>query len=153
MVRFGQISGIRGGPKGRAAFTSLRKVAAGADGGGKADARARSGDAERHARGYGRRAQSAERLRVTDAAPRLVDLDDIAGLERAWCELERVRAIRALDPRLRENILRHVDRLPPDAAAPIRAALDQMHPDAVLAAYFDTIVPPGSLGASREGAL
>jgi len=70
-----------------------------------------------------------------------VDLNDIAGLERAWSELERVRAIRAIDPPLREAILRHVDRLEPAVAEPIRIALDQAHPEVVLAAYFTDIVP------------
>ncbi len=83
---------------------------------------------------------------------RLVDLDDVAGLERAWFELERVRAIRAIDPPLRENILRHVNRLAPDVAAPILAALDEVHPALVLAVHFETIVPNRpTIGAFRHG--
>lgn len=75
----------------------------------------------------------------------LVDLDDLVGLERAWCELERLRAVRNLDPALRRNIERHLDRLAPDVAAPVRATLDEMHPEMVLATYFEVIVPRGSL--------
>jgi hypothetical protein len=72
---------------------------------------------------------------------RLVDLDDIAGLERAWSEVERLRAVRTLDPELRADIMRHVDRLDPDVAAPILDALDRLPPAVVLEAYFETIVP------------
>ncbi len=75
------------------------------------------------------------------APPRLVDLDDLAGLERAWAELERVRSIRAVDPELREDILRRLDQIDPVTAAPVRAALDRMHPEMVLEAFFRTICP------------
>ena len=70
---------------------------------------------------------------------RLVDLDDPAGLERAWSELSRLRAIRAADPELREVILRRCERLTPDQAAPVLAALDEVHPQCVLSAYFDVL--------------
>jgi hypothetical protein len=72
---------------------------------------------------------------------RLVDLDDLTGLERAWGELERLHALRAIDPELRANIERHLDQLDPADAAPIRAALDEIHPEAVLEVHFKTIVP------------
>ncbi len=77
--------------------------------------------------------------------PRLVDLNDIAGLERAWAELEAVRAVRAIDPELRANIERRLDRLDPDVAEPLRTDLDRIHPDAFLAAHFETLVPRGPL--------
>lgn len=79
---------------------------------------------------------------------RMVDLDDLTGLERAWGELERVRAIRALDPELRRNIERHLVLLDPDEAAPIRAALDTTHPEVVLAHFFTTILGGGHIGGS-----
>jgi hypothetical protein len=70
---------------------------------------------------------------------RLVDLDDLAGLQAAWVELERVRAIRAVDPELRATILRRLDHIDPADAEPIRAALDELHPEVVLAVHFKTI--------------
>jgi hypothetical protein len=70
----------------------------------------------------------------------LVDLDNVADIERVWSELQRVHAIRAIDPELRANIERHLDQLDADVAAPVRVALDQMHPETVLAIYFEVIV-------------
>jgi hypothetical protein len=68
-----------------------------------------------------------------------VDLDDAAGLEFAWMELERRRAIRRIDPELRAVILRRCERLTPDVAAPVRVALDEMHPELVLEVFFDNL--------------
>lgn len=70
---------------------------------------------------------------------RLVDLDDLAGLERAWAELERVHTIRQADPELREAIVRRCDGLHPDDAERVLAALDLAHPSAVLEAFFDLL--------------
>ncbi len=74
-----------------------------------------------------------------------VDLDDPGDLDRVWSEVERVRAVRAIDPELRTNIERRLDRLDLAVAEPLRADLDRMHPDAFLAAHFETLVPRGSL--------
>jgi hypothetical protein len=83
---------------------------------------------------------------------RLVDLDDLTGLERAWTELECLRAIRAVDPELRHAIERRLDELGPAIAEPIRASLDEMHPEIVLEAHFKTlVVDTPSLGAIRRG--
>lgn len=70
---------------------------------------------------------------------RLVDLDDLAGLERAWVELERLREVRQADPELREAIIRRCERLSPEDAAPILSALDEMHPDLVLKLHFEAL--------------
>ena len=82
----------------------------------------------------------------------LVDLDNAADLERAREQVaRRVHAIRAIDPKLRANIERHLDQIDPTEAAPIRATLDEMHPDAVLEVYFKTIVPNRpTIGAIRR---
>jgi hypothetical protein len=72
---------------------------------------------------------------------RLVDLDDAAGLELAWMELRRRHAIRDADPALRHAILRRCDRLDQAVAQPIRDALDELHPEVVLAAFLDVLAP------------
>ena len=72
---------------------------------------------------------------------RLVDLDDSVGLERAWAELERVHAVRAIDPDLYENIRRRCELLDdPADAEPILRDLDQLHPALVAEIHFDTLV-------------
>jgi len=84
---------------------------------------------------------------------RLVDLDDLAGLERAWSEIEHARAIRAIDPELRANIERRLDALAPDLAAPLRADLDRLHPDAWLLLHVEEVVPNmPAFGAFRQKA-
>lgn len=69
----------------------------------------------------------------------LVDLDDIAGLQRAWAELERVRAVRLVDPEYRAAIERLLPRLDPDDAEQVRSALDEFHPAAVADAFFEIL--------------
>jgi hypothetical protein len=78
-----------------------------------------------------------------DGVTRLVevDLDDTAGIERLWAELQHARAIRDADPPLRVAILRRCDGLSAEVAAPILTALDELHPEVVLEAYFTSIVP------------
>jgi hypothetical protein len=71
----------------------------------------------------------------------MVDLDDAAGLELAWQVLSRRRAVREIDPPLREAMLRRCERLAPSAAAPILAELDELYPAVVLDAHFRTLVP------------
>jgi hypothetical protein len=83
--------------------------------------------------------------------PRWVNLDDAAGLELAWCELERRRAVRDADPELREAILRRCDALPSELAAPILVDLDELHPEVVLDAHFRTLVADRpTVGALRR---
>ena len=83
---------------------------------------------------------------------RLVDLDDAAGLELAWMALERRRAVRRIDPELREAIIRRCERLPSSAAAPILADLDELHPAVVLETHFGALIPEDKLtvGAVRR---
>jgi hypothetical protein len=84
--------------------------------------------------------------------PRLVDLDDPSALERVWNELERVHAIRHADPELRTVIEHRLNELDPAVAAPIRVALDEMHPEAIVAAHFKTLVHNrATVGAIRRG--
>ena len=79
--------------------------------------------------------------------PRLVDLDDIAGLESAVAELDRVHRIRQADPDLRANIMRALDkaveigRLSEGDADLIRAELDDAEPAVVLEAHWSELVP------------
>jgi hypothetical protein len=83
---------------------------------------------------------------------RVVDLDDITGLERAWSELERLHAIRDADPELREAILRRCEHLDAVVAAPILAALDEVHPEAVIEAHFKSLAPNrATIGTIRRG--
>lgn len=70
---------------------------------------------------------------------RLVDLDDLAGLEQAWDELRRYRALREIDPHLRASIIRRCQALPSDVAAAILTDLDQRHPEAVLETHFEPL--------------
>jgi hypothetical protein len=78
---------------------------------------------------------------------RLVNLDDIAGLEAAVAELERVHRIRQVEPELRENILRALDRaveigrLNEGNAEAIRAELDEVDPAVVLEAHWGDLIP------------
>jgi hypothetical protein len=83
---------------------------------------------------------------------RMVDLDDAAGLELAWQELSRRRAVREIDPPLREAILRRCERLPSSAAASIRADLDELHPAVVLETHFGALIPKDmpTVGAVRR---
>lgn len=81
---------------------------------------------------------------------RPVDLDSIDGLERAWAQLERRRAVRALDPELRAAIIRRCAYLPADVAAPVLVALDEAHPAAVLEAHFAALASPEALEAVRR---
>ena len=82
---------------------------------------------------------------------RLVDLDDAAGLELAWMELAHRRAIRQADPALRAAIERCCAHLDPERAAPILAALDEVHPAVVLDAHFAELVPNhATIGAIRR---
>jgi hypothetical protein len=82
---------------------------------------------------------------------RLVDLDDVAGLERAWAELERLRYVRMADPDLRAGILRRLDHLDATVAEVIRTALDEWHPAVVLDAFCWDLVPEGpTIGVYRR---
>lgn len=87
---------------------------------------------------------------------RLVDLDDLAGLERAWAELERVRTVRVADPELREAIERRLESLSSEEAAPVLAALDELHPEVVLESFFDVLagelLHKPTIGALRRSA-
>jgi hypothetical protein len=78
---------------------------------------------------------------------RLVNLDDVAGLEAAFAELERVHRIRQVEPELRADILRAIDRavevgrLSDDEAALFRAELDEVHPAVWLEEHWSDLVP------------
>lgn len=72
---------------------------------------------------------------------RLVDLDDIAGLERAWAELQHLYAVRTADPELREAILARLDGLDAPLAEAIRMALDRFQPAVVLDGFVDWLTP------------
>ena len=72
---------------------------------------------------------------------RLVDLDDLPGLERAWSELQHLYAVRTADPELREAILARLDGLDPVMAETIRAALDRWQPAVVLDGFVDWMTP------------
>ena len=72
---------------------------------------------------------------------RLVDLDDAPGLELAWMALERRRAVRRIDPELRETIARRCAQLAPSVAGPILAELDELSPALVLEGHFEALVP------------
>lgn len=83
--------------------------------------------------------------------PRIVDLDDVHGLEQALDELARRRALGDADPPLRAALLRGCNRLDDrDArlASTIREELDAMHPHAVCAGRWrDLVEDRSSLGA------
>lgn len=65
-----------------------------------------------------------------------IDLDDPGDVERVWQALERRRAVRDADPELRAILLRRCDQMDPGVAEPIRDALDELVPEAVLEAFF-----------------
>jgi hypothetical protein len=71
---------------------------------------------------------------------RLIDLDDPGHVELLWQELERRRFLRRIDPELRHAIEVRCKRFAPEVAAPILAALDEMHPEAVVDAYLDVFL-------------
>ena len=85
---------------------------------------------------------------------RWVKLDDVAGLERAVAELERLRYLREIDPPLREAILVRLGKLNPPHTREIRAALDEMLPAAVLMSYWRELIPDRpALGAYRRARM
>ena len=55
---------------------------------------------------------------------RLIDLDDPGHVELLWLELERRRAVRKINPELRDAIEVRCKGFAPEVAAPILAALD-----------------------------
>ena len=62
-------------------------------------------------------------------------------MELLWLELERRRAVRKINPELRDAIEVRCKGFAPEVAAPILAALDEMHPEAVVDAYLDVFLP------------
>ncbi len=84
----------------------------------------------------------------------VLDLDNPGDVERLYMARRRWVAIRDADPPLREAILRRCERLDAAVALPVLAALDEIHPEAVLAAYFAELVPDrptiGSVIRHRE---
>jgi len=82
----------------------------------------------------------------------VLDLDDPGDVERVWQALERRRALRRIDPELRQAIARRCDTLAPSTAAPILEALEELHPEVVLEAHFRELVGDRpTLGAIRRG--
>lgn len=80
-----------------------------------------------------------------------VDVDDAEGLERLWAELRRHRAIRQIDPPLRQAILVRAARLPGRLAQIVLDALDEFHPAIVLEEHFTVLVPNSeTVGAYRR---
>lgn len=79
---------------------------------------------------------------------RLVDLDDVAGLERAWRELEALREARAADPELRSACLRTLDaaeaagRIDSGRRSVLAAELERQHPEVWLDSHYLGVVPP-----------
>jgi hypothetical protein len=94
--------------------------------------------------------------------PRLVSLDDIAGLESVWHELQRAHAIQTADPELRRNIERAVTialndgRLTEDQATEISVELETTVPPVVLEAHWRELIPnrpaPGAFPRHEAGA-
>ncbi len=80
-------------------------------------------------------------------SPRMVDLDEPAGLERAWRERQRRLEVRDADPELSAAIRRRVDeavsegRMTAAEADEVRAGLESVHPEAVLAGHWPRLLP------------
>lgn len=88
---------------------------------------------------------------------RLVDLDDIPGLESAIAELQRLDDLRKVDPELRADIERVIsealadNRIANEDATRLRHDLDEITPAAMLAANFHELVPNRpALGAYKH---
>lgn len=93
---------------------------------------------------------------------RVVDLDDIAGLERAFHEIQHLMRIRESDPELRIDIERLLDGLCPSLTSQVRAELDEAIPAVVLEARWRDLIPnkftlgsfpPGEGTAASSGSV